>query len=288
MCIGHRGLLRLWVEVEGQAVHSGSDAWSRGEAGVNAVTGLSAALLALEGMTVRDVTIPPQAGGGNGEPGTAGSKLAASAAGGGSSESGAGWGEPPTDAEGRGTSGQGAGRGDPNPTASLGNLDTGLDHLAGLGLTVTPGTLIEGGEFESMVPAKARAAVDIRIPPGITGTEVLAEIEAQLAKVRSARPGLGLSVTVKNDLPAAMIPPDHPLAQLAQKHARALFGGDWPIRIAGPANEGYMLIGAGIPTLPGFGPEGGNAHAPDEWVALDSLPVSVAVYASIIRDYLNM
>jgi acetylornithine deacetylase/succinyl-diaminopimelate desuccinylase-like protein len=66
-----------------------------------------------------------------------------------------------------------------------------------------------------------------------------------------------------------------------------LFGRDYPIRIAGPANEGYMLIGAGIPTLPGFGPQGGNAHAPDEWVDVDSLAVTVAVYAAVIRDFLG-
>ena len=44
VCVGHRGLLRLEIEAHGRAVHSGSEAWSRGEAGANAVTGLAAAL----------------------------------------------------------------------------------------------------------------------------------------------------------------------------------------------------------------------------------------------------
>jgi len=48
-----------------------------------------------------------------------------------------------------------------------------------------------------------------------------------------------------------------------------------------------MLIEAGIPTLCGFGPQGGNAHAPDEWVALPSLPTTVAIYAATIYDYLK-
>ena len=150
------------------------------------------------------------------------------------------------------------------------------------------GTLIEGGEFESMVPSRARAAVDIRLPPGTAAWEVLAEVEDRLAQVRAGRPGLEIGYTVKNNLPAAMINPDHPLARLAQKHAAALFGREYPVRIAGPANEGYMLIEAGIPTLPGFGPVGGNAHAPDEWISLESLPVTVAVYAAVIRDYLDI
>jgi len=48
-----------------------------------------------------------------------------------------------------------------------------------------------------------------------------------------------------------------------------------------------MLIGAGIPTLCGFGPTGGKPHAPDEWVDVNSLPATVAMFAGIIHDYLN-
>jgi acetylornithine deacetylase/succinyl-diaminopimelate desuccinylase-like protein len=48
-----------------------------------------------------------------------------------------------------------------------------------------------------------------------------------------------------------------------------------------------MLIGAGIPTLCGFGPTGGNPHASDEWVELDSLHATVSMFAGIIHDYLN-
>jgi acetylornithine deacetylase/succinyl-diaminopimelate desuccinylase-like protein len=48
-----------------------------------------------------------------------------------------------------------------------------------------------------------------------------------------------------------------------------------------------MLIGAGIPTLCGFGPIGGNAHAPNEWVRVDSLPKTAAMFAGIITSYLE-
>lgn len=48
-----------------------------------------------------------------------------------------------------------------------------------------------------------------------------------------------------------------------------------------------MLIGAGIPTLPYFDPEGGNVHAPDEWVSVPSLAETVAAYAGVIEEYLR-
>ena len=218
VCVGHRGLLRLRLHARGEAVHSGSEVWSRGEAGINAVTGLASVLLALEKL-----------------------KLPAP----------------------------------PHPA---------FTHLH---FTITPGTLFQGGDFESMVPASAWAMVDARLLPGQTPEDVLAAIETVVRETAAQRPGLHVSLEVKNSLPAAAIDSDHLLAQLAAQHAARFTGRDWPIRGAGPANEGYMLIGAGIPTLCGFGPQGGNAHAPDEWVALPSLPVTVAMYAAIIHDYLK-
>jgi acetylornithine deacetylase/succinyl-diaminopimelate desuccinylase-like protein len=94
-----------------------------------------------------------------------------------------------------------------------------------------------------------------------------------------------MNVTV--DIPGAVISQDHPLARLAQDYTEAIMGRRWETAGAGPANEGYMLIGAGIPTLCGFGPTGGNPHAADEWVDVNSLPATVAMFAGIIHDYLN-
>ena len=84
-----------------------------------------------------------------------------------------------------------------------------------------------------------------------------------------------------------MIPPDHRLVQVAQKQAERWTGRQWPVAGAGPANEGYMLIEAGIPTLPGFGPTGDGAHAVDEWVSIESLSTTIAMFAGIVIDYLS-
>lgn len=218
ICIGHRGLLRLLLQAQGQAVHTGSREWSRGEGGVNAVTGLAAVLTALETLDL------------------------------------------------------------PAPTHPA---------FSGLSCTVTPGTLVSGGEFESMVPAAAEALVDIRLMPGQSAEGVIDTvrqiIDAQLAR----RPGLSITMRIKNNLPGAAIAVDHPLATIAQEHTQRCTGHAWPLAGAGPANEGYMLIEAGIPTLCGFGPTGGGAHAPDEWIAVDSLCPTIAMYSGIIVDYLQ-
>jgi acetylornithine deacetylase/succinyl-diaminopimelate desuccinylase-like protein len=217
VCIGHRGLLRLQLQAHGRSTHTGSRQWSRGQGGVNAVTGLAAVLLQLEKLHIQAPTHPA---------------------------------------------------------------------FADLGCTITPGTLFHGGEFESIVPASASAMVDVRLMPQQEVADVLTAVNQIIAHETSQRPGLTITTTIKNHLPAAVIPPTHPLPQIAQHHAQTYTGKPWPILGAGPANEGYMLINGGIPTLPGFGPTGGNAHAADEWVEIASLSTTLAIYASTICEYL--
>jgi len=161
----------------------------------------------------------------------------------------------------------------------------GFEHL---GLTLTPGTLFHGGSFPSIVPDSAKAFVDIRLLPGQPSTHVLELVREHIRVVENERPRIRIEMKVTVDIPGAVIPQDHPLAVLAQDYTETVTGRRWETAGAGPANEGYMLIGAGIPTLCGFGPTGGNPHAPDEWVEINSLPTTVAIFAGIIHDYLNL
>ncbi|HJS18712.1 MAG TPA: M20/M25/M40 family metallo-hydrolase [Anaerolineales bacterium] len=161
----------------------------------------------------------------------------------------------------------------------------GFEHL---GFTITPGTIFHGGSFPSIVPESASSMVDIRLLPGQSSAALLNRIKEMIYAVESERPGITFNLKVSVDIPGAFIPSDHPLAELAQDYTESLTGRRWETAGAGPANEGYMLIGAGIPTLCGFGPTGGNPHAPDEWVEIASLPVTTAIFAGIIHDYLHL
>lgn len=156
-----------------------------------------------------------------------------------------------------------------------------------LGFTITPGTIFRGGSYPSIVPESANAIVDIRLLPGQPSTDVLERVREHILTVESERPRINIEMKVTVDIPGAVIPKNHPLALIAQDYTEAMTGRRWEAAGAGPANEGYMLIEAGVPTLCGFGPTGGNPHAPDEWVEIDSLPTTVAIFAGIIHDYLN-
>ena len=161
----------------------------------------------------------------------------------------------------------------------------GFEHL---GFTITPGTIFEGGSFPSIVPESANAVVDIRLLPGQSSEAVLEPVREQIRAVEKNRSRISFDMKVIVDIPGAYIPKDHPLALIAQDYTEKMTGRRWETAGAGPANEGYMLIEAGIPTLCGFGPTGGNPHAPDEWVEINSLPATVGMFASIIHDYLNL
>jgi len=100
------------------------------------------------------------------------------------------------------------------------------------------------------------------------------------------RPGLKVELRVKNSLPAVALEDNHPLVSIAIDVAQRATDRKWEAVGAGPANEGYMLINSGIPTLCGFGPTGGNAHAANEWIEIDSLTNTVAMYAAIAESYL--
>ena len=172
----------------------------------------------------------------------------------------------------------------------LEKLKVATDPVPGfenLGFTITPGTIFNGGVYESIVPEAASAIIDIRLLPGQDGKAVEERVAEIVRAVEQERPGLKTEITKKVDIPGAAIPLDHPLATIAQEYTRIYHGKAWPLAGAGPGNEGYMLIGAGIPTLCGFGATGGNPHAPDEWILLSSLPQTIAIYAGIIHDYLN-
>ena len=160
----------------------------------------------------------------------------------------------------------------------------GFEHL---GFTITPGTIFSGGSYPSVVPESAAALVDIRLLPGQSSAEVMNLVQEQVQVVEKKRPRIRIEMKVTVNIPGAVIPKTHPLALLAQDYTEAVTGRRWETAGAGPANEGYMLIGAGIPTLCGFGPTGGNPHAPDEWVEIQSLPATVAIFAGTIHDYLH-
>jgi acetylornithine deacetylase/succinyl-diaminopimelate desuccinylase-like protein len=218
LCIGHRGLVRIQIQAQGEATHTGGEDWESGRAGANSVTALAELLLSLEGWRPAF---------------------------------------------------------EPHPA------------FPGRRPVVTPGTLIQGGEMESMVPARAQAMIDMRTLPGQVAGELLDEIRSLAGEVQQRRRGIHFELEKLIDIPAVFIPADTPIVNALARWTERLAGKRPEIAGAGPANEGYLLISAGIPTICGFGPPGGNAHAADEYVEVEGLLQTAKIYAAAVLDSIS-
>ena len=158
-------------------------------------------------------------------------------------------------------------------------------------MTVTPGTILNGGGFVSVVPSNASAMVDIRLMPSTSADEILKTIDNLIQNIiqnSTTSNWLSASVTIVTKLPAVSIDSTHPLVVSCVNAIQKIYNLTPTTNGCGPANEGYMLIENGIPTICGFGPIGGNVHGVDEWISLTSMSQTVDTYCDIVRNYCGL
>lgn len=161
-----------------------------------------------------------------------------------------------------------------------------------LGLPAINLGTIRGGQQPSMVAAECRVQLDRRWVTTETIDDVFAELEALLAQVRAARPGLktelkrmpgGMATMLHGPL---VIDPEHPLVRAALG-AFEDAGRPAPPTTVFPAwTDGALLSReAGIPTLI-WGPgELALAHSAEESVPVEEVVVAARLYAAAARRF---
>lgn len=147
--------------------------------------------------------------------------------------------------------------------------------------TLTP-TLIEGGSGESIVPDTAKVLLDIRLLPEHPNDEIIEKIAKISEKLSTSK--RSFSMKVKNNIPGVITAPDSYFVQQAIKLNKEIFGTTPKLAGSGPANEGYMLVSHGIPTIMGYGPMGGNFHSANEYAELDSIESSLHFLAELAQE----
>lgn len=154
------------------------------------------------------------------------------------------------------------------------------------GLTVTAGT-IAGGTMPNVVPAAAEAIFDVR-------AETTDDVQWAVEAIADCQGGEGLRIEVERvgDWPG--IEPTPAGAQLAQ--AAVELGAALGVRLAGQTtggrSDGCWTSDAGIPTIDGLGPVGGDDHSPAEYIDLSSVAprcgivagLTVAIGAGLLSD----
>ena len=203
--IGHRGQVKLWIDVSGESAHSGSRGWQDGTKGASAIDALTDFL-----SKVREINL------------------------------------------------KGSHPAFPNYYFKQ---------------TIV---FIEGGSISGMVPDKARALIDARLLPTHHNDNYISLIKKTAKEFETEK--IKFSVSVQTNLPAAFIPASNKIVKLLQSLTKPILNKDPEIRGCGPANEGWMFIGRGIPTICGFGVNGDKAHAADEYLEIESLEKILEIY----------
>lgn len=139
---------------------------------------------------------------------------------------------------------------------------------------------IDGGGRANVVPAEAAAEIGLRFLDGATEERVLGALRA----LRPVRAGAVVETTVLSHRPAwsPSAADQRLLARVADAGAR--IGQVVAGRPADGAGDANLLGSLGIPTIDGFGPRGGGAHAVGEHALLSSLTARIELLEAVLAD----
>jgi acetylornithine deacetylase/succinyl-diaminopimelate desuccinylase-like protein len=142
---------------------------------------------------------------------------------------------------------------------------------------ITPGTVISGGTSVNIVPDSCEALVDVRLTPEFDLQATNGLLDDCIASVQNPR--LAFSYDILNAIPATIADETAPIFQITEQVIADVKGVRPRRTVAGPANEGYLLIERDIPTICGLGPSGANAHAVDEYVEIEGLIQAATIFS---------
>lgn len=144
------------------------------------------------------------------------------------------------------------------------------------GITVTP-TVIEGGTRDNVIPASARAMLDLR-----AGTVAdMREIERKLRALRPILPGAKIEVRGGFTRPPLEHRASVGLFREAFQLARDM-GLSLEESSTGGGSDGNFTAAIGAPTLDGLGAVGDGAHSLRENVLVRALPERAALLACLL------
>ncbi|MFE9931901.1 M20 family metallopeptidase [Streptomyces sp. NPDC005533] len=170
-----------------------------------------------------------------------------------------------------------------NAALAAGHLIVALQALNGHwdDVTVNVG-VVRAGTRANIVCPEAELRVEVRSATAAGIGAARSAIEA--AAARPAVPGTTATVEQLD-----LCPPmeDTPASRRMFDRARKI-AADLGAPLGGSATGGVgdanFIAGIGVPTLDGLGPVGGADHTPEEWLDTSTVPVRVALLASLVAE----
>jgi len=145
------------------------------------------------------------------------------------------------------------------------------------GITVQA-TVVNGGTVSNVIPAEARAQVDIRYLR-------IADQKSVERKIRRLQPILkGARVQVR--LSPSRPPLERTAGVLSLFHRAQRIAREMRVSLGeastGGGSDGNFTAALGVPTLDGLGAVGDNPHSPREYVSIHKLPERAALLAALL------
>jgi glutamate carboxypeptidase len=147
------------------------------------------------------------------------------------------------------------------------------------GITVNVG-VIRGGLRENVVADHAEAWIDVRVTHSADVPKVERALGGLIPFIRGTRLELEGGFTrppLERSVGGAR------LFEQAREHGTKL-GLDLHESSSGGGSDGNLIGALGVPVLDGLGAEGGGAHARDEHVLLESLPVRARLLSQLLIE----
>lgn len=138
---------------------------------------------------------------------------------------------------------------------------------------------VAGGTSMNLVPASARAGLDIRLPAGVSAADVEARMASALADIP------GVSVRVLRRTEPSFTPPDSELVVTIAAAAAAVLEHAPAVNMQVGGSDSRVFRKAGIPTVV-YGPTPHNMGGADEYASVDELLIVAKVHALTTRAFM--
>jgi succinyl-diaminopimelate desuccinylase len=145
-------------------------------------------------------------------------------------------------------------------------------------ITVNVGR-VEGGTSMNLVPASARAGLDIRLPAGMSAARMKAAIAERLAAIE------GVTWKVIRSVDPSVTDPGSPIVGITAAAAREVLGSPPAINMRVGASDARISRAMGIPTVV-YGPTPFNMGGADENALVKDLEAVARVHAISSFDFL--
>ncbi|OWY00079.1 succinyl-diaminopimelate desuccinylase [Thioclava sp. IC9] len=158
-------------------------------------------------------------------------------------------------------------------------LDHGTDHFQPSSLQIT--TIDCGNPANNVIPAKARATVNIRFNDAHTGEGLIAWAEAIASGIAAET---GIRIALNPDISGeSFVTPPGPFVDLVAKSVEAETGRAPELSTSGGTSDA-RFVKDHCPVVE-FGLVGATMHQVDERVPVDQIVTLQRIYARILKDY---